>query len=110
GSGKFRGGLGQVISVGTRSDKPFRFPTMFDREKNPANGLAGGNPGAKAETLLNNDSIIKSKRLYHLNPEDIITMKLTGVGGYGDPKRGKLDSVLQDVVEGYVSKETAKEK
>src|SRR5699024_12135407 len=78
GSGKFRGGLGQVISFGTRSDKPFRFPTMFDREKNPANGLAGGNPVAKAETLLNNDSILKYKRLYHLNPEDIITMKLPG--------------------------------
>src|SRR5699024_3806202 len=69
GSGKFRGGLGQVISFGTRSDKPFRFPTMFDREKNPANGLAGGNPGAKAVTLLNNNSILKSKRLYHLNRE-----------------------------------------
>lgn len=110
GSGKFRGGLGQVISFGTRSDKPFRFPTMFDREKNPANGLAGGNPGAKAETLLNNDSILKSKRLYHLNPEDIITMKLPGGGGYGDPKRRKLDSVLQDVIDGYVSKEQAKEK
>src|SRR5699024_2185485 len=48
GSGKFRGGFGQVISFGTRAHEPLRFTTSFGSDKNPANGLARGNPGAEA--------------------------------------------------------------
>lgn len=109
GSGRYRGGLGQIIRFGVRTNKPFRFPTMFDRENHPANGLAGGKPGSKAETLLNDQTPMEPKCLYTLKPEDVVTMKLPGGGGYGDPKERDPELVLQDVVNGYVSKEKAKE-
>lgn len=110
GDGRYRGGLGQIISFGVRTNKPFRFPTMFDREHYPANGLAGGEPGSNAKTLLNDKIPLESKRLYTLEPEDVITMKLPGGGGYGDARQRETELVLQDVINGYVSEDKAKEK
>lgn len=109
GSGRYRGGLGQIVSFGIRSNRPFRFPTMFDRENYPANGLAGGKPGSKAETLLNDKITLESKRMYSLKADDVITMKLPGGGGYGDSRQREPELVLQDVVNGYISPEKAKE-
>lgn len=108
GSGTYRGGLGQVIKFSIRTEEPYHFPTMFDRFNYSAKGLDGGKEGAKAEALLNDKTPLKPKHHYTLNPKDTITLKLPGGGGYGDPKDRDPEKVLQDVINGYISRETAK--
>ncbi|HEX7064422.1 MAG TPA: hydantoinase B/oxoprolinase family protein, partial [Bacillales bacterium] len=108
GNGTYRGGLGQIIQFSVRTDKPYRFPTMFDRLNYPASGLDGGGFGAKAEVLLNNEIPLEPKRMYTLNPEDTVTLKLPGAGGYGDPVKREPKRVLDDVLNGYISQEAAR--
>ncbi|QQK77749.1 hydantoinase B/oxoprolinase family protein [Salicibibacter cibarius] len=107
GSGKYRGGLGQIIRFGVRTHQPWHFPTMFDCMNYPPRGLAGGKPGAKAEVLLNDKTYLGSKRLYTFDPEDVVTLKLPGGGGYGNPEQRDPDKVKFDVMNGYISKEIA---
>lgn len=107
GSGRYRGGLGQIIRFGVRTNKPWRFPTMFDRLNFPPAGLDGGGSGAKAELVLNDTEVLDPKRLYTLQPKDVVTLKLPGGGGFGNPRLRDRNAVLNDVVNGYVSPETA---
>ncbi|SDJ13743.1 N-methylhydantoinase B [Natribacillus halophilus] len=107
GSGRYRGGLGQIIRFGVRTYKPWHFPTMFDCMNYPPRGLAGGKPGAKAEVLLNDQTYLESKRLYTFDPEDTVTLKLPGGGGYGKPEKREPEMVNFDVVNGYISWDTA---
>ncbi|AXF56748.1 hydantoinase B/oxoprolinase family protein [Salicibibacter kimchii] len=107
GSGQYRGGLGQIIRFGVRTHQQWHFPTMFDCMNYPPRGLAGGKPGAKAEVLLNDQTYLESKRLYTFDPEDIITLKLPGGGGYDSPEKRDLEMVKCDVMNGYISRERA---
>lgn len=107
GSGQFRGGLGQVIRFSVRTKKPWRFPTMFDRFQNAAKGVNGGKAGSKAEVYINDIKSERSKKVYKLNPQDVVTLKLPGGGGYGDSKERDPKMVLSDVINGYISPETA---
>ncbi|GAB3059383.1 hydantoinase B/oxoprolinase family protein [Virgibacillus ainsalahensis] len=107
GSGNYRGGLGQIIRFGVRTNKIWSFPTMFDGITYPPRGLAGGKSGEKAEVLLNKNTSLEPKRLYNLLPDDVVTLKLPGGGGYGEPKERNPEQVLVDVVDGYISQEKA---
>ncbi|MGP7817924.1 hydantoinase B/oxoprolinase family protein [Niallia sp. 01092] len=107
GCGRYRGGLGQTIRFSVRTNKPWKFPSMFDRINQGAKGLDGGKSGAKAEVYINEEKSNKSKIVYKLNPDDIVTLKLPGGGGYGNPSDRAPQAVLQDVINGYVSKEQA---
>ena len=42
GSGRYRGGLGQIVEIRHGGDKPFFVSKMFDRIEHPARGRAGG--------------------------------------------------------------------
>jgi N-methylhydantoinase B len=46
GSGKLRGGLGQVMEIGSREDAPFAIFARFQRVDFPARGRNGGQDGA----------------------------------------------------------------
>src|SRR4029079_18718176 len=48
GPGRHRGGLGQEIGIQNMSDTPARLALWGDRERHPAQGMAGGGPGGRA--------------------------------------------------------------
>jgi N-methylhydantoinase B len=46
GPGRFRGGMSQVIDIGSATEHPIGVQAMFDRVQNAARGRAGGGDGA----------------------------------------------------------------
>ena len=75
-------------------------------------GLHGGKGGGKGQFILNpgtpEEQIAKSKGLDHLNAGDVVSLRMPGAGGYGDPKDRDLRSLLKDIRDGKVSLESAK--
>ena len=70
----------------------------------------GGKPGAKAETVLLRDGeaiSLSSKEVRELKRGDIISYRLAGAGGYGDPRERNPDAVKADVIDGFISRATA---
>jgi N-methylhydantoinase B len=60
------------------------------------------NPGSSDERPL------KSKGLDKLKKGDVVSLRLPGAGGYGEPRDRDPQAVLRDVRDGKVSIEQAK--
>ncbi len=109
GPGKYRGGLGQRITVHVETDRPYTVSTSMDRQRFPARGYAGGGCGAPARFLTGDDRAIDAKREVTLEPGTDFTLELPGGGGFFDPLERDPEAVLRDVVDGLVSRERAEE-
>ncbi len=109
GPGTFRGGLGQLIQVAVRTDRPFVFSGLYDRITFPAPGLLGGAPGAPGAISTNDPAVAVRPKTRTLVPAGTeITLSLPGGGGYGPPVQRDPSLVLDDVRNGYVSAERAR--
>lgn len=109
GAGQWRGGLGQIIQLGTRSRRPWHFPCRWDRVHNAPLGYFGGGPGARTELQVVDGDALHPKKHNVLLPGQEVILRLPGGGGYGDPLRRDENSVLADVRGGYVSLQAARE-
>ncbi|MBW8012394.1 MAG: hydantoinase B/oxoprolinase family protein [Chloroflexi bacterium] len=111
GAGKFRGALGLRRDIRVLIDD-VSWARYGDRQKFEPFGLHGGKGGGKGQFILNpgtpEEQIAKSKGLDHLNAEDVVSLRMPGAGGYGDPKDRDLHSLLKDIRDGKVSIELAK--
>lgn len=110
GAGKYRGGCGLRKDVELRCAEA-TMTLLGDRHANAPYGLFGGGPGAKAQTILNPDGecvALGSKDVRRLKRGDVVSFRLSGAGGYGDPKDRDPDAVRRDVTDGYVSMEAAR--
>jgi len=112
GAGTFRG------SCGLRKDIRFlgasgSLSNLTDRHKFAPPGLRGGRPGARGATILNPDTegaqVLHSKAIHPLAHGDLVSMRVSGSGGYGDPLLRDPALVARDVVLGYLSHERARE-
>jgi N-methylhydantoinase B len=102
GAGRSRGGLGQATDWWYRGDGPWSVSVMADRTKFPAQGFAGGGPGALG--LFEVDGVPqKPKTVVPLAPGQRVLLALPGGAGYGDPLQRPVEAVLADVIDGYVS-------
>ena len=109
GAGKFRGGLGQVMEVAVRTDRPFIFSGLYERIRFPAPGLMGGMPGAPGAVRTNMPGVtVRAKTRAVLPAGTEVTLELPGGGGYGPPWERDPALVLEDVRNGYVSVERAR--
>ena len=115
GPGRFRGGLG------LRRDYMFPVETTFtvlaDRDRAGPRGLFGGEPGSKSVYALirNQDSErtedhLSSKTTVELQPGDVISYRTSGGGGYGSPFDRDPERVLDDVLQGKLSVERARDR
>lgn len=107
GPGKFRGGLGQDVTIAQQGDTKWSVSGMVDRTKFPAEGLEGGQAGTVGEFQLNGESA-PPKTIMWMEADAAISMNPPGGGGYGNPFERDPQLVLADVVDGYVSMEAAK--
>lgn len=109
GAGKFRGGCGLRKDVELLADGA-TVVLLGDRHKNAPYGLFGGQPGAAAQTILLRDRTevpLGSKEVRRLQRGDVISYRLAGAGGYGEPHERDRAAVQKDVANGFISRETA---
>ncbi len=113
GAGKFRGSCGlrkDIRFLGERGS----LSNLSDRHRFAAPGLLGGGPGAPGRIVLNPDTtdeqVMHSKAIYPLAHGDLVSLRVSGSGGYGDPLERDPALVARDVMLGYVSAEQARER
>ncbi len=110
GAGEYRGGLGQVVQVCRRGEHGWTVNANIDRIEHPAAGALGGLPGACgefADVATGHD--LARKRLVRLAPQAQVRLCFPGGGGYGDPRKRPVERVFDDVVNGYISMDAARE-
>lgn len=109
GPGTWRGGLGQLTQFTNRSDGPWSASCIVDRTKYAAPGLQKGKPGAIGEFILDNGERPNPKQQTQFETHQNVHLNTPGGGGYGDPLLRNPELVRQDVIEGYITPENAKE-
>jgi N-methylhydantoinase B len=112
GPGKFRGSCGlrkDIRFLGERGS----VSNLSDRHRFPPPGLFEGQPGALGRTVLNpgtdSERDLHPKAIYSLDHGDLVSLRTSGSGGYGDPRERDPEQVARDVALGYVSPERARE-
>jgi len=112
GAGTFRGGCGIRRDIRFLADDG-KFTNLSDRHKFRPYGLFGGQPGALGRTVINpgtpDEREVHSKASTTFDYGDVISFQQPGAGGYGDPAVRDPARVLVDVLEGYVSVDSARE-
>ncbi len=110
GAGRFRGGLAPRRDVRVLADT-MTLARYGDRQAFPPFGLLGGKDGSPGRFILNPDTPaerrLKAKGLETLQKNDVVSLRLPGAGGYGDPLQRDLALIEQDVRDGKVSLEAA---
>jgi len=108
GSGEFRGGLGQVMEVGTTDTAPWGLSAYYDRIQFPPHGRNGGSDGMAGEVYLASGPRFRAKGLQTVPYRDRVIIASPGGGGRGDPRKRDIAAVAKDVQLGFVSVEAAR--
>lgn len=112
GAGKYRGGLGLATEIHGFAEGSW---TLGDtgRHQFPPWGLNGGSDGAPSDSLLRRpgeEGFEHVELTRHLVPAGTDARLVTaGGGGWGNPLERDPEKVREDVLEGYVSIESARE-
>jgi len=87
------------------------FSNNAEKIKFAANGILGGKPGAKTQSMLRKadgtEEFLEGMGCYELKYGEVVSLTIAGGGGYGNPLERDPERVLNDVIEGYVSLEGA---
>jgi N-methylhydantoinase B len=105
GAGKFQGGCGVRKDIELRTERA-EMTLLGDRHQSVPYGLFGGGSGAVAVTLLERDGRqfeLKSKETRTIQKGDVISLRLSGAGGYGLAAERDPELVRDDIAQGYVS-------
>jgi N-methylhydantoinase B len=113
GPGKFRGGLGFVREYEVL-DNDARFSLRSTKHTVAPKGIDGGVDGKPGLCVLNpgteNARVIPSRYSDHiLHPGEVFSLDTPGGGGLGNPLERDPQRVLNDVRNGYVTREKARE-
>jgi N-methylhydantoinase B len=111
GPGKWRGGVGQVITAEILRDGSTVLARGMERLRFPSFGVFGGKPGKTVRAFLNRGregerELSKIDQL-PVKAGDQVTFLMPGGGGYGDPYLRDPAKVLGDVDLGFVSSKAA---
>ncbi len=109
GAGEYRGGLGQVMEIGSAEDMPFGISPTFDRVVFPARGRLGGRPGTEGRIELVSGKQLPPKAHSSVPAGERLRVSMPGGGGYGDPHRRPAEKVAEDVMLGLVSAAAARD-
>jgi N-methylhydantoinase B len=111
GHGQYRGGLGMSRTYEMLEDD-VDFSLYGDRFEIAPEGLGGGTPGVltRAELVRDGQRIeVDLKRGVRLRKGDRVVVSTSGGAGYGDPRHRAAERVAEDVEQGVMSAQTARE-
>ncbi len=108
GPGKYRGGHGQIIEIGTSEEAPMQLAAALDRVDFPPRGRQGGKNGANGIIRLQSGKPLNGKGEQEIPPDDRIWMETPGGGGYGPPEERNPHDVARDIQAGLVTREAAR--
>lgn len=112
GAGKHRGGPAGQVVFGPLSE-PMTVAYFTEMHEEPPQGACGGSPGMRSDVAKQrHDGRVEALPpigLVELQPGEFIRGNECGGGGYGNPRQRDPIRVLEDVREGWVSKEKARE-
>jgi len=108
GPGTFRGGAGQIMSFSHAEDAPFAISAMFDRVKHAPRGRSNGQDGVTGKLRLGSGKQLPGMGRHPVPPGDRIVMEMPGGAGFGDPLAREPGLVAADVLAGFVSVESAR--
>jgi N-methylhydantoinase B len=112
GPGKFRGGFGITRELRVL-ETSMRVRASTDRVVKGPYGLEGGWPGGRAQLLLEqsdgSNRKLPSKSTFEASPGDRIIIRTAGGGGWGNPKERAPEEVREDVVQGLIDIDRARE-
>ena len=107
GAGKYRGGLGQYMEVGAADGYEFDFQAMFDRVNHPARGRQGGQNGAATTIERDDGEPMKGKGKQFVPAGRRVRLAFPGGAGYGNAAEREQAMIQQDLIRGYISRESA---
>jgi N-methylhydantoinase B len=111
GAGRWRGGVGQKMTVEVLRDGGSVVPRGMERMRFPAWGVAGGRPSAPFRMVVSDGrtapAILAKVDQFAVNKNTVVTVLMPGASGYGDPYERDSQDVRRDVIEGFVSREAA---
>lgn len=107
GAGRYRGGLGVLRDLRVLADNA-TVALRSARQKFPAQGLAGGAPGALGAFIRNpgtpdEERLPSTSSQTPLRPGDVLRIVTPGGGGYGDPAARDPAALERDRAEGKVT-------
>jgi len=103
GDGEFRGGLGQIVELGHRTEGQFVFSATFERVKYPARGRHGGDKGMKGRLTLDDGTFVPAKGNTTVPAGRRLRIEFPGGGGLGDPLNRQAEARARDKRLGYVT-------
>jgi N-methylhydantoinase B len=112
GAGKYRGALGIVRDYRLLAEEA-TVQLRSDRQLHPPYGLFGGSNGAPGKIILNpgtkDERIMPSKFVTKLQRGAVLRGEMPGSGGWGNPRERDPEAVREDVRQGKLSPERARD-
>lgn len=112
GSGKYRGGLGVLWEAVNEGGKGIAETGAMSGENAAPFGQNGGKAATVSSIYVVRDGKKKTEHtmtLFPIEPGDILGTVSSGGGGVGDPYDRPVEKVKEDVLNGFVSVEKARE-
>lgn len=111
GPGEFRGGLGPVREYDILAPEA-QMTLRGGKHAVPADGIAGGSPARLGNCIINpgrTDEKPLPSRFSGvvLRGSDVVRLEKSGGGGFGVPVERSFERVVDDVIDGYVSRDAA---
>ena len=111
GAGRWRGGCGIIRDIRVLADEA-ELGLRLDNCRHPAFGVNGGHSGRPGRVLVNpgqpgERDIATMSDGTRLRRGDLLRIITPGGGGWGNPAERPVELVLDDVLDGFVSKEAA---
>lgn len=114
GDGEHRGGLGMRRGIRLLADRA-NYSLLSDGAVVPPFGILGGSAAAPVDSFIvrNGDKVSFDTPGkvggFPMQRDDVVVLQAGGGGGYGDPLRRSVEAVSEDVREGYITAEWARE-
>lgn len=109
GAGRYRGGLGQRIEVGSRiNEDMYMSAAAFERLTSGPEGRQGGQRGSNGKVAISDGTQITDKGMYRIPAGERVILQTPGGGGFGNPADRDEAVLERDLSDGLVSQDAAR--